>query len=98
MSGNHFQTPFCNCLQKKLALSGRREAMSDGINEVEVPPHQFGEGSFGLIPSEFPNQVHVQRIGHLLIISANGKSGQTIFSFLGGRGSFRREGLRRVYR
>jgi hypothetical protein len=39
----------------------------------------LGEGRLGMIAGEFPHQVHVRRIGHLLIISADHESGQIIF-------------------
>jgi hypothetical protein len=39
-------------------------------------PHQFGEDRLGLVARIFPHQIHIIRIGHLLSISADGKSGQ----------------------
>jgi hypothetical protein len=39
-------------------------AQSDGIDEVDVPPHQFGEGRLGIVPGKFPYQVHVIRVWH----------------------------------
>jgi len=42
-----------------------REPPCNGIDQVDVPAHQFGEGGFGIAAGKFLQQGHVACIGHL---------------------------------
>ena len=35
------------------------------INQIDMPPDQFGKGGFGIDPDIFPHQFHVVGITHL---------------------------------
>jgi hypothetical protein len=39
-------------------------APRDGIDEIEVSPHEFGEGGLGMVAGKFPHQVHVVCVWH----------------------------------
>src|SRR5471030_507275 len=41
-------------------------APRDGIDEVDVPPHEFGEGRLGIVAGKFPHQIHIVRVWHLM--------------------------------
>ena len=41
-------------------------APRDGIDEGDVPPHQFGEGGLGIVSGIFPHQIHVCCVRHLM--------------------------------
>jgi hypothetical protein len=66
----------------RVAVTGGAAA-GDGINQAKVPTHQFGERRLRMMARIFPHQIHAQRIGHQLIIPADGESGQIISMFFG---------------
>jgi hypothetical protein len=56
------------------------EVQCDGINEINVPLNQPGKSRLRIAAGEIPNQVHVVRVCHLLIIPDQRRNWTIIFA------------------